>query len=127
MMGNAFGDVYVDDLIILILSASIDTPTELGARLGATDEAYRDLGLPVKHRQGRPWVHSFYFLGWRAPWVEGIFGAPMSNRAELMGVTLHALSRSISKDAYQQIISFGVYTVGFRRGACCLGRLLCAC
>ena len=45
------GDVFIDDLVILVVGSLARPPPELVQRMGRADEMYRSVGLPVKHEK----------------------------------------------------------------------------
>ena len=51
--GETFGDVYIDDLIVLVMSRSMSIPAELTARLAAADGICRELKMTDEDCQER--------------------------------------------------------------------------
>ena len=115
--GDTFGDVYIDGLILLVLSPQIQTPLELTCRLAAADDVYRELGLPTKVEKGDDGCTKATFWGGELCGETSILGAPMGKRADIMGLTLWALSQRISKAELQRLLGVWVYIVGFRKEA----------
>ena len=113
--GVTFGDVYIDDLILLVLSPQIQTPLELTCRLAAADEVYRELGLPTKVEKGDDGCTKTTFWGGELCGEMGILGAPMGKQADIMGLTLWALSQRVSKAELQRLLGAGFILWGFAR------------
>eukprot|EP00971_Amphidinium_carterae_P310150 6163158-Amphidinium_carterae.1 len=53
MWHEALGDVYVDDLVILVLGSVASPPAELRRRLDMADAGYSEEGLAVKTEKGQ--------------------------------------------------------------------------
>ena len=115
--GDTFGDVYIDDLILLVLSPHLESPLELTCRLAAADEIYRELGLPTKVEKGDEGCTKATFWGGELCGETGILGAPISKRADIMGLTMWALTQRLSKAELQRLLGSWVYIVGFRKEA----------
>eukprot|EP00971_Amphidinium_carterae_P305814 6077501-Amphidinium_carterae.1 len=91
MWHEAFGDVYIDDLVLLVLGSVSSPPKELRERLDLADLGYKEEGLAVKADKGQDGSIDASFWGASLRGVEGKLGFSMARRSSLAAITLFGL------------------------------------
>ena len=91
-----YGDVYIDDLVLLVVGALCAPPDSLLRRLERADCMYADLGLPVKKAKSADCSLVAEFWGAELRGQSGLFGFPLERRALFTAATMCALAYGIS-------------------------------
>ena len=94
--GDFMGDVYIDDLVLLMIGEMLVPPGGLVSRLAAADAAYAREELPVKTEKGAAASTSGQFWGASLERRGTCIGFDVRRRASLAATTLLALQRGIS-------------------------------
>ena len=97
--GEVRGDVYIDDLVLMIVGELCDgPPPEIVRRLEAADAAYGSHGMPVKRDKSEDPALAAEFWGATLHGGTGRYGFNLERRASLAATTLFALAFGVSGD-----------------------------
>eukprot|EP00971_Amphidinium_carterae_P187688 3725056-Amphidinium_carterae.1 len=114
---KTMGDVYIDDLVLLVLGSLAYPPDELRLRLAAADKAYADAELVVKKEKGQDAQLNATFWGASLRGEQGLLGYSVDRRSSLSAVTLFALAFGASGNQLRQLLGTWGFCLGFRREA----------
>ena len=91
--GEVRGDVYIDDLVVMIVGEMYNgPPPEIVRRLEAADAAYGSHGMPVKRDKSEDPALTADFWGATLHGGSGRYGFNLERRASLAATTLFALA-----------------------------------
>ena len=109
--GEVRGDVYIDDLVVMIVGEMCNgPPPEIVRRLQAADAAYGSHGMPVKRDKSE----DPDFWGATLHGGCGRYGFNLERRASLAATTLFSLAFGVSGDELRRLL--GIWScLGFRR------------
>ena len=114
--GEVRGDVYIDDLVLMIVGELCDgPPPEIVRRLEAADAAYGSHGMPVKRDKSEDPALAAEFWGATLHGGTGRYGFNLERRASLAATTLFALAFGVSGDELRRLLGVWSYCLGFRR------------
>ena len=111
------GDVFIDDLVILVAGEACRPPPELLARLARADAAYHEVGFEVKASKRIDGALRSTFWGASLRGDEGLIGFSPERRASLCAATLIAATSGVSGVELQRLLGLWVFAAGFRREA----------
>eukprot|EP00971_Amphidinium_carterae_P195176 3873124-Amphidinium_carterae.1 len=114
---NTMGDVYIDDLVVLVLGSLAYPPDELRHRLCTADKAYADADLVVKKEKGEDGQLDASFWGASLRGREGMLGYSVDRRSSLAAITLFALAFGATGNHLRQLLGTWSFCLGFRREA----------
>ena len=115
--GDFMGDVYIDDLVLLMIGEMLVPPDGLVSRLAAADIAYAKEGLPVKVEKGAGASTRGHFWGASLARRGTCIGFDAERRASLAAATLLALQRGVSGQNLLRLLGTWVFALSFRREA----------
>ena len=114
--GEVRGDVYIDNLVVMIVGEMCDgPPPEIVRRSEAADAAYGSHGMPVKRDKSEDPALTADFWGATLHGGSGRYGFNLERRASLAATTLFALAFGVSKDELRRLLGVWSYCLGFRR------------
>ena len=113
--GPVHGDVFIDDLVLLVIGTLCTPPPALMERAGRADEMYQDLGLPVKQDKSQGPSLNAEFWGAALDGKRGTLGYPLTRRASLAAATLCGLAYGLSGPELMRILGVWAFALSFKR------------